>query len=131
MKKRLCAIRGACFCENTAESILKNVGDMCRMLFAKNDLKAKDLVSIQFTMTCSLDCLNAASALRKSDVGVDVSKIPLFVSQEAFTQGSPDKAIRVLVTAYMKKHTVPQSVYINGAESLRADIFGEQTSNGD
>ena len=86
-------------------------------------------MSIQFTMTRSLDCLNAASALRKSDVGLDVSKVPLFVSQEAFTQGSPDKAIRVLVTAYMKKGRSPQSVYINGAESLRADIFGEKATD--
>ena len=96
---------------------------MCRRLFSKNHLKACDLVSIQFTMTRTLDCLNAASALRKSDVGLDVSKVPLFVSQEAFTKGSPDKVIRVLVTAYMKKGSSPQSVYINGAQSLRADIF--------
>ena len=126
MKKRLCAIRGACFCENTPESILKNVGDMCRLLFSKNHLKTSDLVSIQFTMTRSLDALNAASALRKSDVGLDVSRVPLFVSQEVFTKGSPEKAIRVLITAYMKKDRIPKSVYINGAESLRADIFADK-----
>lgn len=128
MKKRLCAIRGACFCENTPESIQKNVADMCRQLFSKNHLKTQDLVSIHFTMTRSLDCLNAASALRKSDVGLDVSRVPLFVSQEALTKGSPDKAIRVLVTAYMKKHRVAKSVYINGAESLRADLFASKAT---
>ena len=128
MKKRLCAIRGACFCENTPDSIQQNVADMCRQLFCKNHLKERDLVSIQFTMTRTLDCLNAASALRKSDVGLDVSKVPLFVSQEAFTKGSPDKVIRVLVSAYMKKGSSPQSVYINGAQSLRTDIFAVNAS---
>ena len=101
---------------------------MCRQLFCKNHLKERDLVSIQFTMTRTLDCLNAASALRKSDVGLDVSKVPLFVSQEAFTKGSPDKVIRVLVSAYMKKGRAAKSVYINGAQSLRADIFAVNAS---
>ena len=47
--KKLVAIRGAVCCENTAEDITKWVCQMCNAVFEKNQLKAEDIVSIQFT----------------------------------------------------------------------------------
>ncbi|WP_294430182.1 chorismate mutase [uncultured Treponema sp.] len=122
MSKRLFAIRGATGAENTAESIRKNVCEMCLKLFSENKLEPIDFVSIQFTITDDLDKLNPAAALRKGQSEFDVSAIPLFCSQEPKIEGSPEKMIRLLVTAYLEEGVTPVPVYINGAEKLRPDF---------
>ena len=122
MSQRLFAIRGATGAENNAESIRKNVCEMCLSLFSKNSLSQKDFVSIQFTMTDDLDAMNSAAALRRGQSEFDVSLIPLFCSQEPKVSGSPEKMIRVLVTVYMDEDALPVPVYINGGEKLRPDF---------
>lgn len=122
MSQRLFAIRGATGAENNSESIIKNVCEMCLKLFAENKLVQKDFVSIQFTITEDLNVMNPAMALRKGQDEFDVSQIPLFCSQEAKVVGSPEKMIRVLVTAYMDENAKPVHVYINGGEKLRPDF---------
>lgn len=122
MSQRLFAIRGATGAENNAESIRKNVCEMCLSLFSKNSLSQKDFVSIQFTMTDDLDAMNPAAALRRGQSEFDVSLIPLFCSQEPKISGSPEKMIRVLVTVYMDEDALPVPVYINGGEKLRPDF---------
>ncbi|MBP3366947.1 MAG: chorismate mutase [Treponema sp.] len=125
MEKRLYGIRGAVCAQNTKESVLKNVGEMCRELFARNGIAAEDIVSIHFTMTPDLDCMNAAAALRSSSTGTDVSKAALFTSQEACIQGMMPGVVRVLVTSYLAEGSSPVHVYMNGAEKLRPDFSGE------
>ena len=122
MAERLYAIRGATGAENTAESIQKNVCEMCLRLFSENRLARGNFVSIQFTITDDLDAMNPAMALRKGQDDFDVSQIPLFCSQEPKIMGSPKKMIRVLVTAYMDENSKPIPVYINGGEKLRPDF---------
>jgi len=122
MSQRLFAIRGATGAENNSESIIKNVCEMCLKLFAENKLVQKDFVSIQFTITEDLNVMNPAMALRKGQNEFDVSQIPLFCSQEAKVVGSPEKMVRVLVTAYMDENAKPVHVYINGGEKLRPDF---------
>ncbi|MDY6397938.1 MAG: chorismate mutase [Treponema sp.] len=122
MSQRLFAIRGATGAENNSESIIKNVCEMCLKLFAENKLVQKDFVSIQFTITEDLNVMNPAMALRKGQDEFDVSQIPLFCSQEAKVVGSPEKMVRVLVTAYMDENAKPVHVYINGGEKLRPDF---------
>lgn len=95
---------------------------MCLKLFAENKLVQKDFVSIQFTITEDLNVMNPAMALRKGQDEFDVSQIPLFCSQEAKVVGSPEKMVRVLVTAYMDENAKPVHVYINGGEKLRPDF---------
>ena len=87
MAKRIYCIRGAVCAENTEASIRENVGNMCREIFSSNKIDSNDLVSIHFTMTRDLDVLNAAKALRLSDVGIDVTGTALFTSQEAEIKG--------------------------------------------
>ena len=58
MAERLYAIRGATGAENTAESIQKNVCEMCLRLFSENRLAQGNFVSIQFTITDDLDAMN-------------------------------------------------------------------------
>lgn len=120
--KRLYALRGAVCSENTKEDILKNVGDMCRQLFSFNNVKAEDLVSIQFTMTSELNVMNPCYALRHSDTGVDTSKVALFSSPELEIVGMLKNCIRVMVTLYMEEGSELNMVYMNGAEVLRPDF---------
>ncbi|MGI5069785.1 chorismate mutase [Treponema pectinovorum] len=120
---RLYGIRGATGAQNTKESITKNVIELCSKIFKENKILAKDIVSIQFTLTKDLTVLNPASALRKGgDCGIDVSEVPLFCSQEVDIEGSPEKMIRVLITSYLEDEATVKPVYINGAEKLRPDL---------
>lgn len=123
---RLYGIRGATGAQNTKESITKNVVQMCSLIFSENKIAAENIVSVQFTITSDLDQMNPASALRRGgDCGIDVSSIPLFCSQEPHIQGSPEKMIRILVTAYLDDGVTVNHVYINGGEKLRPDFVKE------
>lgn len=119
---RIYCIRGAACAENTPESITEKVGEMCRKLFKENGLSSDDLVSIQFTLTPDLDALNPATALRRTDVGLDTSKVALFCSQEAVIKGMLPKVIRVMITAYMPEGSELHTAYLNGAQALRPDL---------
>ena len=122
-KLRLFGIRGATGCENTKESIAKNVVEMCSKLFSENKVLPENIVSIQFTSTNDLTAMNPAAALRRGgDCGIDVSSVPLFCSQEPEIEGSPEKMIRILVTAYLASNSKVKPVYINGGEKLRPDF---------
>lgn len=124
-RTRLFAVRGATGAENSRESIQKNTVEMCSRIFKENALSSDDIVSVQFTLTKDLDAMNPASALRKVDCGIDVSRIPLFCSQEPDIKGSPEKIIRVLVTAYLEEGSPARHVYINGAERIRPDFVSK------
>ncbi len=119
---RLYCIRGAVGTDNNADSIIKNVGDMLRAIVKDNCITAENIVSIQFTMTKDIDALNAATGLRRSDIGIDVSHVPLFCSQEPEIIGMPRKLIRTMVTVYLAEGTVTKPSYLNGAEVLRPDL---------
>ena len=120
---RLYGIRGATGAENSKESIISNVQQMCSAIFLKNKLKENNIVSIQFTITKDLTAMNPAAALRKGgNCGIDVSKVPLFCSAEPEIEESHEKMIRVLVTSYADENTEIHHVYINGGEKLRPDL---------
>ena len=125
MEKRLAAFRGAVCVENTAESITENVCLMCRELFARNNIKAEDIVSLQFTITDDITKLNPATALRRGDCGFDVSQVPLFCSQEAKIEGGMKLVVRALLTAYAEGGAERHNVYLNGAEKLRPGAFSQ------
>ena len=120
--KRLYGIRGATGVVNTAESVMKETGNMCRMLFSKNALRPDDIVSIQFSVTGDVSAMNPASALRHVDCGIDISSCALFCGVEPGVSGGLPHMIRILVTAYMPDGSVPCHIYMNGAEVLRPDF---------
>ena len=122
MDKRLTAFRGAICVENTPESITENVCLMCRELFTRNNIRAEDIVSLQFTITKDITKLNPATALRRGDCGLDVSAVPLFCSQEAEIEGMMPLVVRALLTAYADAGLERHNVYLNGAEKLRPDF---------
>ena len=121
MEKRLTAFRGAICVKNTEESITENVCLMCRNLFSLNQIKAEDIVSLQFTITDDITVLNPATALRRGNPGLDVSQVPLFCSQEAKIDGGMPLVVRALLTAYADEGLERHNVYMNGAEKLRPD----------
>ena len=122
MDKKLAAFRGAICVENTVESITENVCLMCRELFSGNNIKAEDIVSLQFSITDDITVLNPATALRKGNPGLDVSAVPLFCCQEAKIDGGMKKVVRALLTAYVYECQERHNVYLNGAEKLRPDF---------
>ena len=119
---RLFGIRGATGAENTKESVIRNVGQMFSQLAKENNLKSEDIVSIQFTITADLNQMNPAAALRRGNPPIDVSRVPLFCSQEPQIEGSPEKMIRVLITTYLEDDAKVVPVYITGGEKLRPDF---------
>ena len=125
MDKRLAAFRGAICVENTAESITENVCHMCRELFSRNNIKAEDIVSLQFSITDDITVLNPATALRKGNPGLDVSQVPLFCCQEAKIEGGMKLVVRALLTAYIEEGAERHNVYLNGAEKLRPGAFSK------
>ncbi|MBQ0165968.1 MAG: chorismate mutase [Treponema sp.] len=117
-KKKLTAIRGAsCITEDTPEAVQKAVSELFTVLYEKNAINEKDIVSIQFTLTPDIQSMNPAAALRKAGFA---GTCPLFCSQEPVITGMLPKTVRVLITLYTGKPAVP--VYINGAERLRPDL---------
>lgn len=123
--KRLYAIRGAVCAENSKESISNATVRMCSEIFEKNKINSSDIVSMQFTLTKDLNRANPCAALRKEYNGIDVSRIPLFCSQEAYVRGGLKKVIRLLVSVYLEENSVPEHVYLGGAEVLRPDFCGK------
>ena len=126
MNKKIAAFRGAVCVENTEQSITENTCLMCRELFERNNIKADDIVSLQFTITKDITVLNPATALRKGNPGLDVSQVALFCSQEAEIAGGMPFVIRALLTSYVDapdgKLLEKHNVYLNGAEKLRPDF---------
>lgn len=120
---RLFCIRGAVCTQNNSESIIKDIELLFKTIIKDNGIKSeKDFVSIQFTVTPDIDELNPAAALRRGNIGIDVSHIPLFCSQEPVMKNSLQKVIRTMITIYMPEDSVIKSAYLNGAEVLRPDL---------
>lgn len=114
------AVRGAVIVENDPASIRSAVTKLVTELQARNAIGEQDIVSIVFSQTADIDAHNPATALRT----IGFSSVPLFCTQEPRVIGSPGGIIRVLVTCSTEREKL-EPVYLNGAESLRADLFGD------
>jgi len=125
MSKRLFCVRGATCAENTKENIKDNVCELINELTSINGIKTEDIVSLQFTLTPDLDCLNPATALRIGKTSIDSSVVPLFCSAEPVITGMLEKVVRVMITVYLDSDAVLKPVYINGAQVLRPDLAGD------
>jgi chorismate mutase len=121
---RLYAVRGAVCCENTSESISREIPRMYTDILARNSISEDEIVSVLFSVTRDLTAMNPATALRLAGYG---SAVPLFASAEPFVEGYLPGVIRVLVTFYGE--TVPVPVYLNGAEVLRPDLGKDAPEN--
>lgn len=122
--KRLYGIRGAVCTENKPDELKAAVSTLVRELFEKNGIEdEEDIVSVQFTVTGDLDCLNPAAALRREGL---CTRTPLFCAAEPHVQGALAKTVRVLITAYLNCGTKAVHLYLGEAKKLRPDLCAEQ-----
>lgn len=110
-------------CQNTVEDLQQWVPELYSRLMRKNNLDEADLVSVLFSVTPDIDVLNPATALRQAGLALQA---PLFASAEPVISGMLSRVIRILITAYASTPLEP--VYLNGAESLRPDLFDRNRS---
>ncbi len=115
--RKTMAVRGAVCCDNTVNSVSTEVPALYRAILRQNRIKERHVVSVVFSVTPDIDCINPATALRKAGLA---SEIPLFAASEPVIDGMLPRVIRILVTWRGSGRAVP--VYLNGAEALRPDI---------
>ena len=114
------AVRGAAqLDENSRQAMEHWVPLLVSRLLAENKIEENDLVSIIFSQTGDLTAYNPASALRKNGFG----SVPLFCTLEPEYPDSLSATVRVLITFNTGKSSTSVPVYLNGAESLRKDLF--------
>ncbi|AIN94680.1 chorismate mutase [Treponema putidum] len=116
--KKLRAVRGAVCCEDSEAGISSAVVNLYSQILKENSISEKNMVSIQFTVTCDIKALNPATALRKRGFAKNTA---LFCALEPCMEDSLPKTIRILIYYYSRRS--PQPVYIGGAEVLRPDLI--------
>jgi chorismate mutase len=113
------AVRGAIQVRDNSlpsieEASVRLVGEIVRRNAIARDL----IVSIVLSLTDDLSAANPATALRHAGFAAT----PLFCVQEARVDGAMLRVIRALVTYETQEARVAVPVYLDGAESLRADL---------
>jgi len=113
------AVRGAIQVRDNSrpsieEASVRLIGETLRRNAIAEDL----IVSIVFSLTDDLSAANPATALRR----VGFAATPLFCVQEARVDGAMHRVIRALVTYETQEARAAVPVYLDGAESLRADL---------
>lgn len=120
--RKTLAVRGAVCCENTISSVSAEVPALYRALLLKNRIRERNIVSVMFSITPDITCLNPATALRNAHLA---SSVPLFAAAEPQIAGMLPRVIRILITWRGKGRAIP--VYMNGAEALRPDITAHRS----
>jgi len=120
-------IRGATtVAANSAEEILAATQSLLEEIVRANGIRAEEVAAAFFTVTPDLDAAFPAQAARQ----LGWQYVPLLDAQEIPVPGSLPRCIRVLV---LWNTTIPQHevihVYQGGAQSLRPDLVGLETSS--
>ena len=113
-------IRGATTVdENSKEAIIQSTKELLEKMVEANQIDVDELACAFFTTTNDIDAEFPALAARK----LGWTHSALLCGHEMNVPGSLQKCIRVLILYNTeKKMDEIVHVYINGAESLRADI---------
>ncbi len=123
--KAMCyALRGAVTVESdNSNEIIVAVRMMYEELLSLNNITEDEIAYIHFSQTRDLASINSASALRRSGYA---SSVPLFCTQEAYTEGYLEKCIRVLILVNHAEVTPKKMVYLGRASQLRPDLGGRK-----
>jgi chorismate mutase len=113
-------IRGATTVdENSKEAIIQSTRELLEKMVEANQIDVDEIACAFFSTTTDIDAEFPALAARK----LGWSHAALLCGHEMNVPGSLQKCIRVLILYNTEKRTDEiVHVYINGAESLRADI---------
>ncbi len=113
------AIRGATTSlENSKESIEQAVKELITELIKRNDLEARQIISVIFSVTNDLNACFPAAIARKHK---GWEKVSLLDCQQMFVHGDLSNCIRILAHVYLPKDKSPQHVYLGKASMLRPD----------
>ena len=115
------AIRGAITVdENTNEAIKEATMELFKAVVDANNLKADDIVFINFSATKDINKVYPAKFIR-TELGI--TNIPMMCYQEMDVEGSLPMCLRLLiVTNTINSNFKTKHVYLKGAKVLRPDI---------
>ncbi len=117
--KELKAIRGATtVSEDSSNFIEEASSELMRLIIESNELLVEDIISILFSITPDLKSANPATAIRKS---LGWTSTPMLCVQEAYIEGGLPRCIRALVHISSDKNKKLKHIYLNDAQTLRAD----------
>jgi chorismate mutase len=123
---RLAAIRGAIDVPaDSPDAIRRAVTELVRRIGERNQLRADDIVSAQFTMTPDLRSVFPAAAAREAGW----NSVPMLCATEIDVPGSLPRCVRVLVHAYLEAGRKADHVYLGRAVSLRPDLHPQGNAN--
>jgi len=113
------AVRGAITArENSVEAIREASRRLLIELLQSNRIASGRILSLVFSVTRDLTCLNPAGVARE----LGLTDISLFCVQEAAIDGALPRVIRVLVTYTGPRRRAPVPVYLEEARGLRPDL---------
>ncbi|ADH60913.1 chorismate mutase [Thermoanaerobacter mathranii subsp. mathranii str. A3] len=111
-------IRGAITSQNTKEDILKDTTILIEEIIKANELEEKNIISIFFSVTCDLDAVYPAEAVRN----MGMTSIPMMCLQEMEVKGSLSHCIRVAVFTNLSDDKEVKHIYLKEAKKLRPDL---------
>lgn len=119
-------IRGATTVpENNREAILEGTRELLRRMIESNKIEVSEVACAFFTTTPDLTAEFPALAAR--DLGW--TRAALLCGHEMSVPGSLERCIRILILYNTEKSADEIAhIYINGAESLRADLSSPDTA---
>jgi chorismate mutase len=114
------AVRGATqVTHDDRESVLEATRELVVRVLKDNDLTPDDVVSIVFTAT--RDIVSVAPALAARQLGLH--EVALICAQEMWVEGSMPLVVRLLAHVETDRARADVvNVYLNGTETLRADV---------
>lgn len=121
MERIVRAIRGATtVSDNTVEAIEDAVTELLDILEDKNQLDAKHIVNVTFSVTQDLDAIFPAAIARRRP---HWESVPLLDVQHMAVAGSLDRCIRIMLTLNALDSDPPvHHIYLRRAKDLRPDL---------
>jgi chorismate mutase len=119
---KIWAVRGAITIpEDHSDAVLAATRELLQAIFAANQIKNDDLVSIIFTVTADIRSEFPAVAARQ----LGITDTPLTCAREIDKDGALPLCVRVLIHFYtsLAKHEI-KPVYLREAARLRPDLAG-------
>ncbi|AAQ00341.1 MULTISPECIES: chorismate mutase [Prochlorococcus] len=113
------AIRGATTClSNTSDAIESAVQELVSELVNQNKLKAKQIISVTFSVTNDLNACFPAAMARKQHGWEEVA---LLDCQQMYVKGDLANCIRILAIVNLPEDQMPRHTYLGEASMLRPD----------
>ena len=112
-------IRGATTAFSNTKSDIENaVLELIDELISRNNLEAKNILSITFSVTKDIDSCFPASIARKCN---GLENVAFLDCQQMFVSNDIKFCIRLMANVILPVDTLPSHPYLRGAAKLRPD----------